>query len=131
RAVAPAYRGQHYLYAHETPDFYESPDWRDIISGIFSPSAWRSFAGFMLNREFATPPPQIEFQLLATPDIAAQLFPSVGPFSLDDRPGAGSGDGQFSRPRGIAVAESGSIYVVDSRNVRVQIFDAAGQYRAH
>jgi DNA-binding beta-propeller fold protein YncE len=130
RAVAPAYRGQNYLYAHDTPEFYQSPDWGALVSGIFSPSDWRTFAGFVLDREFATDPAAIEFQLLATPDIAAQLFPSVGPFSLDDRPGAGSGDGQLSRPRGIIVADDGSTYVVDSRNVRVQQYDASGQYVA-
>ncbi|RIK42280.1 MAG: hypothetical protein DCC58_11200 [Chloroflexi bacterium] len=130
RAIAPAYRGQKYLYEYAEPDLYASPDWGALLSGIFSPSDWRTFSGFVLDRTFSGRPQKIEFEMLATPDIAAQLFPTVGPFSLDERPGAGTGDGQFSRPRGIAIAPDGRIYVVDARNVRVQIFDAAGQYLA-
>lgn len=130
RAIAPAYRGQPYVYAYGVPDVYASPDWGALLSGIVKPSDWRTFAGFVIDREPTITPTPVEFQLLATPDIAAQLFPTVGPFSLDDRPGAGSGEGQFSRPRGIAIAADGTIYVVDSRNVRVEIFDSAGQYVA-
>jgi predicted membrane-bound mannosyltransferase/DNA-binding beta-propeller fold protein YncE len=39
---------------------------------------------------------------------------------------SGSEPGQFSAPRGIAVAPDGSIYVADSMNHRIQHFDANG-----
>jgi hypothetical protein len=43
----------------------------------------------------------------------------------------GSGDGQFSEPAGVAVAQaSGDVYVVDRGNDRVQEFDAQGKYLA-
>lgn len=41
---------------------------------------------------------------------------------LDKFGSQGSGDGQFRYPLGIAVGESGKIYVVDAENYRVQIF---------
>jgi hypothetical protein len=42
---------------------------------------------------------------------------------------AGKGNGQFSEPAGVAVAEtSGDVYVVDSGHNRVQRFTAAGAY---
>ncbi len=41
----------------------------------------------------------------------------------------GSGDGQFQRPRNLALSSDGSrIYVLDSGNNRVQYFDADGSY---
>jgi len=41
---------------------------------------------------------------------------------------AGSGNGQFFRPCGLALAPNGELYVVDTNNSRVQVFDAAGNY---
>jgi predicted membrane-bound mannosyltransferase/sugar lactone lactonase YvrE len=40
---------------------------------------------------------------------------------------AGSETGQFNAPRSVAVAPDGSIYVADSRNHRIEKFDANGQ----
>ncbi len=40
----------------------------------------------------------------------------------------GSGDGEFLVPFGIAINGTGHVYVTDSDNHRVQIFDAAGAY---
>ncbi len=41
---------------------------------------------------------------------------------------AGLGAGQFNAPRGIAFAPDGSLYVADSRNHRIQHFDAEGGF---
>ena len=40
----------------------------------------------------------------------------------------GSGDGQFSGGRAIAIGESGYVYVAESGNNRVQVFDADGNF---
>jgi len=42
----------------------------------------------------------------------------------------GSGAGQFSRPHDIEVDRDGTVYVVDSGNHRVQVFDAEMRHRA-
>jgi uncharacterized protein (TIGR03663 family) len=39
------------------------------------------------------------------------------------------GDGQFNEPWGVAVGDSGEIYVADSWNGRVQVFDRQGAFR--
>ncbi len=41
---------------------------------------------------------------------------------------AGTGDGEFLGPRGIAIDTAGSIYVVDASNNRVQKFTSSGQF---
>lgn len=41
----------------------------------------------------------------------------------------GTGNSEFDRPNGIAVAEDGSFYVSDSNNLRVQAFDKDGKFR--
>ncbi|MHC1772284.1 MAG: glycosyltransferase family 39 protein [Flexilinea sp.] len=42
--------------------------------------------------------------------------------------GQGSGEGQFEAPRGVAVSDSGRVYVLDSDNNRVQYFSETGEY---
>jgi len=40
----------------------------------------------------------------------------------------GTGNGQFKKPRGIAVAANGNVYVADTGNNRVQEFTSTGEY---
>jgi DNA-binding beta-propeller fold protein YncE len=42
--------------------------------------------------------------------------------------GAGTGEGEFNQPRGVALDSAGNVYVVDSGNWRVQKFDADGEF---
>ncbi|RPH64027.1 MAG: hypothetical protein EHM83_08975 [Burkholderiales bacterium] len=44
--------------------------------------------------------------------------------------GRGSRDGEFSNPHDVEAAADGSVYVVDSGNDRVQVFDAGLRHRA-
>ena len=41
---------------------------------------------------------------------------------------AGSGDGQFNYPYGVALSDTGQVYVTDKSNHRIQRFDADGNY---
>ena len=41
---------------------------------------------------------------------------------------AGSGQGQFLEPRGLAVDSKGNLYVADTKNNRVQVLDGNGQF---
>ncbi|MCZ8161124.1 MAG: 6-bladed beta-propeller, partial [Microcystis sp. LE19-196.1B] len=42
----------------------------------------------------------------------------------------GSGNGQFSNPFGLAVGSDGNIYVADSANNRVQVFNSRGVFQS-
>ena len=51
-------------------------------------------------------------------------------FSIgNSAPLAGTSDGDFSQPEGVAVDSSGNLYVADYGNNRVQIFDSSGNYK--
>ncbi len=44
--------------------------------------------------------------------------------------GRGTDDGQFRRPRGVAVDAAGNVYVADTGNNRIQMFDSQGRFLA-
>lgn len=59
-----------------------------------------------------------------------ELYTEGRPGCLDpDGPGPlQTGDGQFAEPWGIAVAADGTVYVADTWNHRIQVFDSQGQF---
>ncbi|MEK7850356.1 MAG: hypothetical protein AAB275_00600, partial [Deltaproteobacteria bacterium] len=42
----------------------------------------------------------------------------------------GSGKGQLQNPTGIAAGQDGTIYIVDSKNNRIQLFSLAGEFKS-
>ena len=64
--------------------------------------------------------------LFVTKPIKEPLY--IGAFNERGIGILGSGDGQFNYPRAIAVNADGNIFVADSNNNRVQIFDKDGNY---
>jgi DNA-binding beta-propeller fold protein YncE len=63
---------------------------------------------------------------------SAQIASRGSAASFDERTvgGYGSKDGEFSNPHDVEAAADGSIWVVDSGNDRVQVFDASFKHRA-
>ncbi|HUG14913.1 MAG TPA: NHL repeat-containing protein [Thermomicrobiales bacterium] len=128
RLVAPGYTGESYPLAWSRPDALHDPDWAGLATDPFRPAAWRAFAAYLINRQPAVAPERHEYQVLAVGPVAERLFAMSGPFNLGDRAGAGSAPGQLNHPRGVAVAPDGSIYVVDSRNARINVYGADGTF---
>jgi len=61
--------------------------------------------------------------ILLVQAVPAQTFNEVARFG-----GEGSGPGMFSKPSAISVTVEGNVYIVDTGNNRVQIFDVRGRY---
>jgi len=83
---------------------------------------------FPPGAELTIPPP------LPTP--AAVLLPTPPPMTEGFRQATfarslgeeGDGPGQFQQPRGVAVSLEGMVYVADTGNGRVQVFDSMGEF---
>ena len=63
-----------------------------------------------------------------------QKFTSNGGFLLylgteGTGAGRGTGDGQFHNPKGISVDRAGNVYVAETINHRVQVFDSNGRFQ--
>ena len=128
-AITPAMEGETYLYRYDSPEVFSDPDWGDLLGSVFSISDWRHFWGYLVDRTEPAEQNSQSFYLMLAPALAERLFGPTGPFALEDAAGAGTEGGQFSSPRGIAVADDGTTYVVDSGNNRIQVFDAEGEFQ--
>jgi uncharacterized protein (TIGR03663 family) len=67
---------------------------------------------------------------IAVQDTSARDYPSeaveLPPARAWGRTGAG--DGEFSEPRGLAADGEGNLYVADSKNSRIEVFDGNGRF---
>jgi DNA-binding beta-propeller fold protein YncE len=123
------YTPRTYPTLNRVPAAYTAPNIGTVLKSIFVPSRWPKAMDYLILRKLAVEAPPETIAVGLNGELANRVFPNTGPFSLADRPGAGSGRGQFNEPRGIAVApDSGTTYVVDMGNARVERFDALGQY---
>jgi DNA-binding beta-propeller fold protein YncE/4-amino-4-deoxy-L-arabinose transferase-like glycosyltransferase len=126
--VDGGYAAQPYNTANRVPGAYTAPDIGNILNGIFNPSRWRDTLDYLLYRDLATPAAPASVVVGLTGELAGQILPDSGPYSLFERIGAGDARGQFDGPRGIAASSGGQIYVVDSGNARIEVFDADGAF---
>ncbi|MGI8727910.1 MAG: hypothetical protein ACR2K6_09580 [Solirubrobacterales bacterium] len=123
------YTPREYPYLNRVPAAFTTPDLGDIFLDIVLPTRWLDGIDFLLYREIAALPPAQTVEVGFNQEIASRLFPSSGPYGLLDRVGPGTGRVQFNEPRGVAVdPASNETYIVDSGNLQVDRFDAAGTY---
>jgi uncharacterized protein (TIGR03663 family) len=135
---------------------YKDLSWQRIWDGIRDPVQRGQFWNMVIHRRYAVPtaewePPYVHrFSMFVRKDVAAEVWDwgvpagSVlaaveDPYVQGQREVAaeqqigvvgvpGTVPGQFNFPRALAVGADGRIYVADSGNHRVQVFDAEGQY---
>jgi len=67
---------------------------------------------------------------LAVQDTSARDYPSEAAVlpAVREWGAAGSGQGQLAEPRGLAADSRGNLYVADTKNNRIQVFDGNGQF---
>lgn len=115
-------------YRHRVPSSYASPDSGELLSDLVHPDRWFDVFRFVLFRDGLVVAEPIDVSIGLGGDLAARVFPASGPYALSDRPGPGSARGQFNQPIGIAVASTGTVYIVDMVNARIQRFSPAGDF---
>ncbi|MEJ7761499.1 MAG: flippase activity-associated protein Agl23, partial [Thermomicrobiales bacterium] len=123
------YTPRSYPYLNRVPAAFTTPDLGSIAASAVQPTRWWDGVNFLLYRDGTVEPDAQTVQVAFNQDISRRLFPNSGPFALLDRVGPGSGRGQFSSPRGIAVdPANGTTYLVDSGNLEIDRYDASGTY---
>lgn len=105
--------------------FYREP-WRNPYIGS------SDFMFYVRRDLFLNLPPGVDLDEKKVPDMQA-VNPAISQpseLSLVKSWGEpGDGQGQMTYPRGIAAAPNGDIYVADSRNHRIQVFDREGAFK--
>ncbi len=100
-----------------------------VLSWPFRPSNWPSLARFMLYREVRHKLDGRELEVFIRRDAAPVVGGGAAPVGRVNEPmtvNATVGAGQLNGPRGIAMDASGNLYVADSFNHRVAVFDPSG-----
>ncbi|MFQ6013926.1 MAG: flippase activity-associated protein Agl23 [Anaerolineae bacterium] len=124
-----------------------------IVDNLRNPATRQSFIQFLLFRKFDVSlgewPLRKEFLFYVRKDLASlvwspvELPPTEVEEVVDEYAeryvqvssvltwgGEGAEPGQFLNPKGVALDGEGNIYVVDSGNHRIQVFDAKGRFLA-
>ena len=130
---------------------YKNANLKQILADLRDARKMAAFWDIVFYRKYETPttawPYVHRFALYVRKDVANQLWDygvgpaapieiPVDPYAKGQRKVAsilswgsqGTGPGQFTNPRGLAVDKEGRVYVADSNNHRIQVFDANGQF---
>ena len=137
---------------------YKGLTWQRIRDGIKDPVQRGQFWDVVLNRQYTTPlaqwDPVHRFSMFVRKDVAAQVWDWGAPAAAAAGDGTaevgnpyeggqriieasqqigqvgvpGNAAGQFNFPRAVAVDDKGQIYVVDSGNNRIQVFNPDGTF---
>jgi len=128
-----------------------NPEMRQAIFNIWLNRDYKLYSAITNNKSLtpSTWSPAERMKMYIRKDIAAQMW-ELGPLTSADisipldpylagitskQPDLtigtqGSEDGQFNKPRGLAVAPDGSLYIADTENHRIQHFSSNGTWLA-
>jgi uncharacterized protein (TIGR03663 family) len=127
--IGSGFTPQTYTYINRVPAVYSQPSIGTVLAGILNPANWSSSSQFLFFRDIDEPALPSSLIVGYGGDVSTRLFQTSEPTNLFEQSGYGSGDGQLNEPRGIALSNDGElIYVVDSLNARVEVFDTQGNF---
>jgi sugar lactone lactonase YvrE len=100
-----------------------------LFHEIWSPIGSQD-ATFFVRKDLASSGPlapiNLQLQNTSARDYSGGSANVVPPARIVGEPG--SAPGQFSEPRGLAADARGNLYVADTKNNRIQVFDGNGQF---
>jgi uncharacterized protein (TIGR03663 family) len=149
-AVKP-YLGDYVRYQYKLrwwfPEDYRSLTPSVIWQDLRNPETRRSAINFLFYRELENPLGSSDFAFYIRRDIASQIWRSGSTtvaYQVEEASQyakahrelravaswgeLGSGEGQFSFPKDLALDGEGNVYVVDSQNHRIEKFDSEGKF---
>ncbi len=143
RPYLTTYDRQQYRLRWWFPEDYRSLTPETILSNLGDPTLRKRFVDFLVYRYLPDPLGSTDFAVYTRRNLSSQVW-QYGPVEVGVSSGyeerhiereadliwgnQGEGEGQFLRPRGIAVDGEGNVYVVDTGNNRVQKFDSEGEF---
>jgi len=130
---------------------YKNATLGKIMADLRDPEKMAAFWNIVFYRKYETPttawPYVHRFSFYVRKDVASQLWDyGVGPAAPIEMPvdpyargqrevtsilswgSQGTAPGLFTDPRGLTVDSEGRVYVADSNNHRIQVFDSSGQF---
>jgi len=129
---------------------YKGLTWRKLWNGIRDPAARKRFWDVVWRRKYKYSlsewPHRHMFAMYVRKDVAAQIWnrgaapppplAEVEPYAKGKREvsalrwfgSQGTASGQFNFPRNLAVGPDGYLYVADTGNHRIQVFDPQGNF---
>ena len=130
---------------------YKNATLGKVIADLRDPEKMAAFWNIVFYRKYETPttawPYVHRFSFYVRKDVASQLWDyGVGPAAPIEMPvdpyargqrevtsilswgSQGTAPGLFADPRGLTVDSEGRVYVADSNNHRIQVFDSNGQF---
>src|SRR6266508_4438300 len=87
-------------------------------------------ATFFVRKDLDVGSGPLEPLRVAVQDTSSRDYPSEAAVIPATREwgGPGAGQGRFMEPRGVATDARGNLYVADTKNSRIQVFDSNGQF---
>ncbi len=116
----------------ENPSTHPTP--ADLLLWWLDHRIWSQIgsqdAVFFIRKDLDEGTGPLEPLRIAVQDTSSRDYPSEAAVvrATAERGGPGSGRGQFAEPRGLATDARGNLYVADTKNSRIQVFDANGQF---
>jgi uncharacterized protein (TIGR03663 family) len=116
------------------PNVPARPNLTDLVRWWLFHETWSPIgsqdATFFVRKDLASSGPlaplNLQLQNTSARDYSGGSATVVPPARIVGEPG--SAPGQFSEPRGLAADARGNLYVADTKNNRIQVFDGNGQF---
>ena len=109
------------------------PTFQDIVRWWLFHELWSPIGSqdttFFVRKDLGGAGPLSPLTIEVQDTSAADYRDPAEPISPDKVWGeAGTGPGQFAEPRGLATDPRGNLYVADTKNHRIQVFDGTGKF---